>query len=215
MGEGEPFREDDFLPRFVQDIPRTTPLFLQQLENLHQLTTVGTRLPMSTVEGRLFGRLDELSPGVEYPLVDRPCPPVVVGTGPFVVGQALETCVATIEGPSALDLADPDTGEVFTLDHLDDDELADARWFVEHNPLDHLVGSIEVPDVAASLGPRLVTGQLMIQRRLPASELPYDGHDEWVDAFADATRVLVRARLWDRDLGRRYVAAADQSRTLR
>jgi hypothetical protein len=36
-----------------------------------------------------------------------------------------------------------------------------------------------------------------------------------VDAFAAATQELVRERLWDRDLGHRYVQAAARSDVLR
>ena len=219
---------DDYLPRFAQDIPRTTPLFLQQLENLHQLTTKGTPLPVSRVEGRLFRQLGDLEVGTPYPLVDRPCPPAVVGpSNPFGVGQATEACVAGIDQDSTLDIADEQSGEVFTARFLDEADLAQARYFVEENPLDHVVGSIEVPDVAAALGPILVTGQLAIQRRLTDEQLRagwttadgrmlrYRDHDAWVDAFASATRGLVRERLWDRDLGRRYVEAAARSDVLR
>ena len=219
---------DDFLPRFAQDIPRTTPLFMQQLENLHQLTTRGTPLPVSRIEGRLFRQIDGLEAGTPYPLVDRPCQPAVVGPSkPFGAGQATEACVAGIDQDSMLDIADEESGEVFTALFLDDADLGEARYFVEENPLDHVVGSIEVPDVAAALGPILVSGQLAIQRRLTDEQLRagwtsadgqtlhYRDHDAWVDAFAAATQGLVRERLWDGDLGRRYVEAAARSDVLR
>ena len=73
--------------------------------------------------------------------------------------------------------------------------IEEARWSVEHNPLPHVVDLIEVPDVAAALGPVLLFGQEHARAAATDAQLRagfeasdgrvyrYADHDAWVRVF--------------------------------
>jgi hypothetical protein len=85
----------------------------------------------------------------------------------------------------------------------------------------------EVPDMAAALGPHLINFSRVVERRLTDEQLRagftttdgrvyrFANHRAYVKAYKDATKALVKTRLWDERLGNMYVAEAASSDVLR
>jgi hypothetical protein len=210
---------DTFGLTFLHDVPRTTPLFLQSFENLRALTTHGTPLPESRVEADLFARLDDLEPGARcVGLPAAPCPLLDWSDPDLDLAQAMISCAAVVTQDSQL--IELGGCELIPLD------LEVLREFAGENPLRRRHEPLEVPDMAAALGPRLYWGPFALERRLGDAELRAgylapDGrlyqltsHGDYVDRFRAATDALVAERLWDARLGAQYVAEAARSDVL-
>jgi hypothetical protein len=213
--------EDDFYG--LIGLPRTAPLFLQAIANLRALTTSGAPLPTSRVETALFTHLDDLTAESIYPLYPpAPCPTVDFTTD-VDYHQALVDCTAAIVENGELGLFFGDGG---LPGPIEPHWLAAARWFAARNPLPRIVGSIEVPDMAAALGPRLFSGHYAIEQRRSDAELragytapdgtvyQFANHADYVQTFSAATRDLVAAGLWEPRMGAAYDADAARSGVL-
>jgi hypothetical protein len=232
QAQGGPIDEFGFWQFY--GIPRAMPLFLQTLANLRALTTSGTPLPPSRVEGRLFARLPSLTADSIYPLYpDAPCPVL-----DFIANPDADF-VASVVACAALPVQDSQMHAVFPDDNSPDGRdliprpigdffLGQARWFAAHNPLvaTAVFDSVVVPDMAAALGPRLFFIHGAMERRLSDAELrvgvtapdgrryQYDNHAAYLRTFTDAGKALVAAGLWDPRLGNVYDAEAARSDVL-
>ena len=178
---------------------RSMPLLLQVLTDLHEWTEKGVAMPKSRVHPNFFS--GGLNTGSNFP----PYPEAPCVEGDNFLGSGVE-CSKLISEDSAF--------PTFPLEQHEADELA---YFATQNPLRRSTEPILLPDIAAPLGINLFYFNAVLENPYTVQQLRerYGNHHGYVQVFKNASRKLVRERLWDAELGALYLQGVKRSSVLR